>query len=159
MKHFILIIFIVFFSKIEAQVIQYGGTYSYGTHPDSGRTGLLHIYPISENTFLFHLDLSRGAPSYNMGELVGKITISSSGEGNYTVKADSDYINCSFTLQFRNDSVFIRTNNDAVDCGYGFGVYSDGDFKKITNDIPKFFIDQSGKKRYFKNLDWKDWRR
>jgi hypothetical protein len=144
-------------NNLFTQDFSYAGTYSYGTHPDSGATGILHVYQTSSKNLIFHLELNRGAPSYNSGELVGEIKIYSIGEGDFTIKKDSDFINCSMNLWFHNDSVYIRTNNRADNCGYGYGVYSYGDFKRISFENPEYFINRSGKTIYFKNLDWKEW--
>ena len=153
------IILLAFFcvENLIAQDFPYAGTYVYGTHPEGGPKGTLKIYPTSPTTLIFHLNLNRGAPSYNSGELVGEIKIASNREGDFTIKKDSDLINCSLHFWFQNDTVFIRTNDKADHCGYGFGVYSNGDYKRISYKTPEYFEDRTGEKTYFKNYNWKEW--
>ncbi len=145
------------FSSAYGQDIVYGGTYTYGTTPDNGRTGVIYIYPNSDSTLLFYLELNRGAPSYNSGAIVGQMNIYSLGEADFTMIKENDFINCSMNFWFNNDSLFIRTNDQADDCGYGHAVYSHGDFKKTKKEIPEYFVDRSGEKTWFKDLDWEKW--
>ena len=51
------------------------GSYSFGISPDSGRTGHLDIYMETDSSIIFCFNLSRGAPSYNMGYLVGRAIV------------------------------------------------------------------------------------
>jgi len=157
MKNLLLITLLSIISSSYGQDLEYGGTYTYGTTPDSGSTGVIYVYPNSDSTLLFYLELNRGAPSYNSGTIVGQMNIYSPGEADFTLIKENDYINCSMNFWFSNDSLFIRTNDKADDCGYGHAVYSHGDFKKIKKDIPEYFIDMSGEKTWFKDLDWKKW--
>jgi len=129
--------------------INYGGIYSYGTYPGTGQTGIIYVYPNSDSTLLFYLDLSRGAPSYNSGSLVGQMNIYSPGEANYTMSPKEYDLNCSLNFQFKNDTLYIRTNDNADDCGYGYGVYSEGNFILIDSITPEFYIDGVSEKTYF----------
>lgn len=153
----LIIIILLTFSSTYGQDIEYGGTYTYGTTPDSGRTGMISIYPNSDSTLLFYLELNRGAPSYNSGAIVGQMNVYSPGKADFTMINENDYINCSLNFRFSNDSLFIRANAQADDCGYGHAVHSKGDFKKTRNEIPEYFIERSGEKTWFKDLDWVKW--
>ena len=158
MKNKRLIVFIILIPcSMYGQGIDYGGVYSYGTTADSGHVGTIYIYPDSDSTLLFYLELNRGAPSYNSGAIVGQMNIYSPGEADFTIIKEEDRINCSMNFWFTNDSLYIRTNDQADDCGYGYGIYSDGDFKRICPDTPESFIDGSGNRFLFKKLDWKYW--
>lgn len=157
MRSILLIIVIWSFNPIYSQDIDYGGVYSYGTTPDSGRVGTIYVFPNSDSTLLFYLELNRGAPSYNSGAIVGQMNIYSPGEADFTLIKEADFIRCSMNFWFTNDSLYIRTNDQADDCGYGHAVYSAGDFKRIDSKIPEYFIDRSGEKADFKALDWRKW--
>ena len=50
-----------------------GGTYSFGDNIETGPVGSVKVYPLSENAALFFLDINRGAPSYNSGQLARKM--------------------------------------------------------------------------------------
>ena len=83
--------------------------------------------------------MNRGAPSYNSGAIVGQMNVF---KADFTMINENDYINCSLNFRFSNDSLFIRANAQADDCGY----HSKGDFKKTRNEIPEYFIERSGEK-------------
>lgn len=135
-----------------AQNIDYGGTYSYGTSPDSGSTGLIYVYPNSDSTILFYLELNRGYPSYNSGAILGVMNIYELGVADFTMTKDEDF-DCSMSFRFTNDSLYIRTNNKSDNCGYGYGIHSHGNYKLINSKTPEFFYDGTGEKTYFKTLD------
>lgn len=157
MKNLIIIFQFLVAGIAYGQDVEYAGTYTYGTTPDSGRTGVIYVYPNSDTTLLFYLELNRGAPSYNSGAIVGQMNIYRPGEADFSMIKENDLINCSMNLWFTNDSLFIRTNDKADDCGYGHAVYSRGDFKRTNKQKPEFFIDRSGEKTWFKELDWQKW--
>lgn len=157
MRSLPLILTVLSIKMVYCQDINYNGTYSYGTRPDSGRTGVIHVYQDSDSTLLFYLELNRGAPSYNSGAIAGQMNIYNPGEADFTMVKENDFINCSMNFWFTNDSLYIRTNDQADNCGYGGSVYSHGDFKREKKERPEFFIDRSGEKTWFKDLDWKKW--
>lgn len=137
--------------------MDYGGVYSYGPTGDSGRLGTISVYPDSDSTLLFYLELNSGGPSFNNGAIVGQMIIYSPGEADFTLIDESRYLNCSMNFWFTNDSLYVRTNNQTDDCGYGHGVYSSGDFKRVDSETPQYFIDGIGGKMAFRELDWRAW--
>lgn len=56
------------------QTMKYAGTFSYAKDKN-GATGTILIYPESDSTILFYIEINRGAPSYNMGSLYGRLKI------------------------------------------------------------------------------------
>ena len=157
MKRKILIILLLIARAVYGQEIEYEGVYSYGTTAENGRIGVVYVYPNSENTLLFYLELNRGAPSYNSGAIVGQMNIYSPGKANFAMVKENDRIDCRMNFLFTKDSLYIRTNNNADNCGYGHAVCSEGDFKRIKKKVPDFFIDISGEETWFKDLNWEDW--
>jgi hypothetical protein len=153
MKNF-LIISMLLITGLDGfgQDFDYGGTYSYGTSPDSGSTGLIYIYPNSDSTNLFYLELNRGYPSYNSGEIVGQMNIYNLRKAEFSM-TKGEYIDCSMNFWFTNDSLYIRTNDQSDNCGYGYGVHSHSNFKLKDSKTPEFYYDMTGEKIYFKNLD------
>jgi hypothetical protein len=153
MKKTIFIIFtILIFVPVYRQNINYGGVYAYGTHPDSGRTGVISVFPDSDSMLLFYLELNRGAPSYNSGAIAGQMKVYGPGEADFTMVQKENFINCSINFWFTNDSLYIRTNDLADECGYGYGVFSDGDFKLKDSIRPTFYVNRAGEKKYFSKL-------
>ncbi len=158
MRHLFTLFCLFAFCFAHGQEDTYDGIYSYGTTPDSGRVGVVYVYQNSDSTLLFYLELNRGAPSYNSGAIRGQMNIYSPGEADYTLIAEDDYFNCSMNFWFVNDSLYIRTNDQADDCGYGYGVHSSGDFKKIESKRPESFADREGNEYLFESWDWKRWK-
>ena len=157
MKSIIVISIILTFSTAYSQVLEYGGTYTFGSHSDGGRFGIIYVHPNSDSTLLFYLELSRGAPSYNSGAMLGQMNIKSPEKGNFTMSKKNDMYNCSLSFYFSNDSLSIHTNGEADVCGLGHAVYPEGDFKKTIKEIPEYFINGEGSKRWFKELNWEKW--
>lgn len=130
----------------------FGGEYSYGAVGGESAVGVLTVYPLSKGYCIFHLEVNRGKPSYNSGELRGKIKITRDGKASYSVK-DSKYdINCILSFSFQADKVIIVTDPNACKCSFGYGVSADGEFNKTSSKIPESYIDRHGKTIFFKNL-------
>jgi hypothetical protein len=120
--------------------IKYEGVYTYGDDPDNGAVGSIIIYPESEDSYLFYIELSRGAPSYNMGSLYDRITIKSN-KGVYQAKNEENAIKCDFSIEFSGDKLTITTQNGAYDCGFGANVIVDGEYYKVKDANFDHFVD------------------
>jgi hypothetical protein len=142
-------------SSSLSKTARYAGEYSYGKDIEKGRIGWATIYPESDSTLLFYLQLNRGAPYYNMGQLYGRIKIDNA-KGVFYSNRDSVNTGCKFSIEFKHDSLLIKTIDNEGDCGFGFGVYADGKFKRRSKAIPLFFTDLEGKKVYFKKTKPED---
>lgn len=130
------------------QTAKFAGVYKYGDSPEKGPTGQITIYPESDNSILFYIDISRGAPSYNMGNLYARVKIKSN-KGIYYVKYEENENPCSFTLVFTKDKLTIKTAKDGYDCGFGGNVIVDGKYYKVKNAKFDNFIDMTGTKYFF----------
>lgn len=119
--------------------VQYGGTYSYGD-PEQG-CGQVEIYPENDSTLLFHLYVNRGAPSYNNGEIEGRIVVRDD-------KAEFSQAECTLQFEFYGDSIRIATPGDC-DCGFGYGVYADGTYRRTSSDTPQYYTTVAGDKIQF----------
>lgn len=150
MKH-ILFTFILFTSLfIQAQVHTFGGTFSFG-EPGDKSSGIIHIYPTSDSTFLFYLEVSRGAPSYNSGAISGKMEKWSENAVFFQRLDEFNGVQCGLYFTLVDDRLIITTNEHLNECGYGYGVVSDGTYIRQTYDIPEFYIDREGDKTFFKD--------
>jgi hypothetical protein len=137
----------------ELLTYKFGGSYGYGgnrNHP----TGNLIIYPESDSTVLFYLSASRGKPSFNSGSLYGRMKVIQS-EGYYSNNLGFSEKNCRLSFQFLPKSIVVKTIEDAGGCGFGYGVQSDGTFKKISSYIPKYFETIEGEQMFFEDLGLK----
>ena len=81
----------------------------------------------------FQLQLSRGAPSYNMGFLEGSLKID---DGRATYQSPDG--ECTITFAFARDTVEVnQERGDDFDCGFGHGVYANGTYRRTSRKKPK----------------------
>lgn len=128
-----------------------GGTYSFGDNVEKGPVGSIIVYPLNDNTALFYLDVCEGAPSYNLGQMFGQMTIKGN-IGTYNSRLDDDDLNCLLKFEFKSGILKVTTNEGHDDCGFGYAVYADNSYMLIDNSIPKYFIDGQGDTTFFEGL-------
>ena len=145
---------LIFFCSSLAfgQGVKYAGEYTFGTSPEKGPTGLASIYPESDSTLLVYLELSRGAPNYHSGALIGRLVINTKGNATYIQINKQNLINCRLDFAFNRKNLTISTKEGSDNCGFGYGVMADSQYKKKRNKKPVYFIDRVGEKTFFKNL-------
>jgi hypothetical protein len=134
--------------KNEILTVKYAGKYSFGTDIEKGRVGTIYIYPETDNTILFYIDLNRGAPSYNMGSLYGRVKITNN-VGIFYTKLDDTNTGCKLSFTFTKDSLKIETFENGFECGFGYAVHADGTFKRKTTKIQNSFKNPEGIEIYF----------
>ena len=146
MKFFLTILLFTFLtSGAHAQQPKgrhYEGLYGYGKNIEKGGIGNLAIHWESDSTLLFHLDVNRGAPSYNSGETYGRIRLYGDS-GTYHFSDTSGLYHCGLIFLFATSKVVIKymQGDDStleMECGYGFNVYAGGNYflrarKKINS--------------------------
>lgn len=81
------------------------------------------------NEVKFHLELNRGAPSYNLGIASGEFTI----KDYLGVYEQDDYGNCTLIFVFVGNKVQVKQveSESGTGCGFGFGVYANHILKKM----------------------------
>lgn len=128
---------------------KYAGKYQFGFNfGEEGESGgILAVYPKSETTILFNLELSRGAPSYNSGTMVQDLIIDKNGKADLIL--NDDFYNCHLSFIFTPINVSIKELNEDG-CGFGYGVSATGLYQKIDQAIPLYFTDLHGVTFYFK---------
>ena len=72
---------------------KYSGIYSFGENVEKGPVGSVTVFAETDTTILFFIDICRGAPSYNLGQLYGRLKIEN-GKGIYFSKYDFDEKGC-----------------------------------------------------------------
>ncbi|MFH2095694.1 MAG: hypothetical protein ABIJ16_08320 [Bacteroidota bacterium] len=105
---------------------------------------------------LFYLDVNRGAPSYNMGFMYGRITIKNDS-GTFYKKYEYCDNACQWQMTFTKKSLVISTVDYQYDCGFGNAVYADGEFKRKSSDIPEFFESPESTKIFFRDTKPEDY--
>ncbi len=126
---------------------QYAGKYSLGTSIKKGPVGSIEVFAESDSTLLFYISLNRGAPSYNGGYLYGRVVINDGAGLYYNYSFDST-IGCKWLFQFSKNRITIETLEDGVECGFGYGVYADGTYKK-TAGVRPYFLKEGGNERVY----------
>lgn len=132
----------------SSPIINIGGTYSFGNDVEKGPVGELLVYPKTDSLALFHLNVNRGAPSYNMGLLSGEMSLNNN-IGIYISKENA----CKIQFLFQKGRIDVKTlSGDAADCGFGYGVFADHAYNLINSNIPSYYIGGEGDTIYFKDL-------
>lgn len=120
----------------KEKILEYTGLYE--IKPEEGRDAdyqyTFEIEHLSENNIKFLFYGNRGKPSYNMGSIEGEAVI----KGNIATFENNEYGDCAFQLKFGNNGLEALYLDNKNECGFGFGVYLEGDYKKTSSDKPKF---------------------
>ncbi|MCL2182773.1 MAG: fibrobacter succinogenes major paralogous domain-containing protein [Chitinispirillia bacterium] len=126
-----------------------GGTYKFGDDVETGPVGTVLVYPLPDNSALFFLELSRGAPSYNSGQLDGLMTIKD-GAGTYT--GINEYNDCILKFKFTAKQLEIATEDGHGNCGFGGLVYAGNTYELIDKSIPQYYLNAEGDTIFFKDV-------
>jgi hypothetical protein len=127
---------------------KYSGVYSFGENVEKGSVGSVTVFAETDNTILFFIDVCRGAPSYNLGQLYGRLTIKN-GKGIYFSKYDFDEKGCKWQVTIDRDTLTINTIDDCYECGFGGNVIADNKYIRKDSTRPEFFTDGHGNKIFF----------
>lgn len=157
MKQILLLIGLLFLTLLVSgqteknkplKTAKYSGVYSFGKNVEKGGVGSITIYSETDTTILFFIDIYRGAPSYNLGQLYSRLTINN-GQGVYHSKEDLEEKGCKWHVTINGKTLTIKTLDNCYECGFGNGVYADNEYKQKSRAIPNYFIDGPGHKIYF----------
>jgi len=137
--------------KTQNKVLEtkkYAGVYSYGSgSADTGAIGYITVFPETDNTILFYIDLNLGPKSYNGGSLYGRLTL----KGGKGVFNSSNYVyegtGCKWNVSIQNDTMHIETIDG--NCGFGHNVSAGGTYTRKDNRKPDFFENAQSEKIYF----------
>ena len=135
--------------KTVERIISIGGTYNFGTDLMKGPAGSVKIYPRSESTALFYLDVNKGAPSYNMALLAGEMKQTN---GSWLYNAENGSSSCTLKFSFDNAQVKIEVISGQENCGFGNGVNVAQTYKLTDRNIPSFYINGEGDTVKFESL-------
>jgi hypothetical protein len=142
-------------STAPLKTARYAGTYRAAYPLAPGGAADLLIYPETDKSLLFYIYLNRGAPSHNMGEMYGRIEID--GQRGF-MHRQLDYTDapCHWELAFGEDGTLsIESRDGQRDCGFGFGVYADHHYKRVSSEVPQSFETLDGRKLHFgRHAQW-----
>ncbi len=154
MNYPLLFLFLISSFVATSQNDSISGIYSFGESPEKAG-GILYLYPAHDSTYLFYLELGRGAPSYNSGAMVGEFTLGANNTAHYELIDAAN--RCRLSFLFQETSVQISSHEAANGCGFGFGVSADGVYTQTSTEIPTYFHNRIGQKTYFEELDIDNW--
>lgn len=99
---------------------KYGGVYRWKSKVTENRGGVVYVFPELDTAILFFLGLNGGTPSYNSGELYGRINISNDTGVFY----NSSYLgaDCKFRFTFMEGNLYVKTMDNKYYCSFGAGV-------------------------------------
>ena len=131
----------------QAATKQYGGIYGF----TEGEGGIVYIYPETDSTALFYLYKTKGAPSYNSGEIDGRIIIRDD-KATFRNRYEGDETDCVLRFEFNGNKLTV-TEDEEGDCRpfAGNGVYLDGTFLRTSSEIPQYYTNTQGDTIYFKD--------
>jgi hypothetical protein len=98
---------------------------------NQGANGALILYKIDTNQYKFWLNVSRGWPSFNYGELDGMINVKNN-KALFVNKIAFEQENCGIQFNFLKNMIEVKEIDTAHNCGFGAFVYADGKYKKQT---------------------------
>jgi len=133
-----------------------GGTYWFGDGDGvSGPSGYLEVYPLDANSALFHLEITLGEPSYNSGQVVGKMTIENN-IGIYDAQKNDMECDCILKFAFASDELKLTADSEHSDCDYFFGngVFNviERKYIRINSAIPRGYETMEGDSIMFEDL-------
>jgi hypothetical protein len=125
---------------------RFAGEYSYRL--GKGAIGNIILYPETDTTMLFYIEINNGAPSYNSGRLYGRACVLNEA-GLFDVKFDDAEHGCKWNLAFSRGLLTIRSVFPNFDCGFGNAVIADGDYKRRSHKVIEYFEDGESAKTFF----------
>jgi len=129
------------------------GTYSFGTSLEKGALGKVYVYPITDSTAIFYLDVSEGSPDYTLTTLYGEMLVKDN-VGTYDSKKDKHgaeqygdaLSNCVMKFEFKQGELTIKSKEK--ECGFGKDVSVYSTYRLINETAPKYFENVQGTKSY-----------
>jgi hypothetical protein len=163
LKYFtgLIVLWLSFLQTINGQSLKtaiYSGVYTFGKNVEIGPVGSVAIYPESDTTVLFYIDICRGAPSYNLGQLYSRLKIEN-GVATFYTKEDFDQKGCKWKLTISDRILTIKTLDDCDECGFGANVYADNQYALKERKKPVYFVDGHNHKIYFSKTKPEDYQR
>jgi hypothetical protein len=107
---------------------QYQGVYQYE------KEGTLVIIPQTDDTVVFFLSINVDGKTGTMYE---QLRIQN-GKGHFCKKFKDTESDCRIDFDLTQKVVRIASVQGSPDCGFGFGIYADGDYIKKSENAKKF---------------------
>ena len=121
----------------EYATSKYLGIYSFNFSKElEGNQGLLLIYPESDTSVLFHVNVCIGAPSFNLGIETGRLIVKNDSA---LYQPNGYESTCKIMFYFKENEIQIETARGFGECGFGMNVYADATYKLEKKVTPKYY--------------------
>lgn len=130
---------------------KYAGEYSWGDDQREAAGGTLTVYPESDSTVLFYVDVCNGAPAYHLAQLLGRASLKGNVARHFS-QQDYDEHGCQLKITFSPSAAVVESVPGFEDCDFGQGVGADGTYKRVSHAIPQLVTDSAGDTLRFARL-------
>ena len=127
--------------------LKYAGKYSIMTDIEKESVRVITIYPASDTSILFYFEGYRKAPYYKSGALYGWVQIKGDS-GTFFKQVNDNDAGCKINFRFRKSGLILTSISEGY-CGFGFGVYPDGKYARVSKKHWSYFTDRAGTEVYF----------
>jgi hypothetical protein len=115
------------------------GTYSLVRGKDAGC--IFEVAAVAADSVRLQLSCNRGAPSYNMGNLDERLALHASELIFQTTEFGG---RCVLRFRFLRRRAIVTQEADNTACGFGYGVYADGTYRRVSRRRPAFDLSPTG---------------
>ncbi len=121
----------------EYATSKYLGIYGFDfSNKLEGNQGSLLIYPESDTSVLFHIEVCIGAPSFNLGYTAGRLIVKNDSALYQPAEFEST---CKIMFYFEENEIKLATASGFGECGFGMNVYADATYKLVKKVTPKYY--------------------
>ena len=134
----------------EYATSKYLGIYGFNFSKEvEGNQGLLLIYPESDTSVLFHIEVCIGAPSFNLGYTAGRLIVKNDSALYQPAEYEST---CKIMFYFKDNEIKLETISGFGECGFAMNVYADATYKLEKKVTPKYYSYGNRTKYYFRDF-------
>jgi hypothetical protein len=134
----------------EYATSKYLGIYGFDfSNKLEGNQGSLLIYPESDTSVLFHIEVCIGAPSFHLGYTAGRLIVKNDSALYQPAEYEST---CKIMFYFKDNEIKLETISGFEECGFAMNVYADATYKLEKKVTPKFYSYGNRTKYYFRDF-------
>jgi hypothetical protein len=134
----------------EYATSKYLGIYGFDFSAEvEGNQGSLLIYPESDTSVLFHIEVCIGAPSFHLGYTAGRLIVKNDSALYQPAEYEST---CKIMFYFKDNEIKLETLSGFEECGFAMNVYADATYKLEKKVTPKYYSYGNRTKYYFRDF-------
>ncbi|MFA9213409.1 MAG: hypothetical protein ACEQSR_06130 [Candidatus Methylacidiphilales bacterium] len=121
----------------EYATSKYLGIYGFDFNDEvEGNQGSLLIYPESDTSVLFHIEVCIGASSFHLGYTAGRLIVKNDSALYQPAEYEST---CKIMFYFKDNEIKLETISGFGECGFAMNVYADATYKLEKKVTPKYY--------------------